>query len=786
MKNYLKKLFNSSIFSHVQRMVIVCVFLSYAVAVAASGIFYSKDYFSSVNVVIDGEGTVYVSKPKKQELASSDIFVYKKTESGTGSAPASVQHSYTIEAKAQGNYYFDTWVDGSTNVNSNPHSFSITTSYTNEETAVNAPNKIIKAIFKPYISIEDKINFIVYSDGIDNVTFNIKDIYRRNSLTLTLKGDDKDKFKLGKSNTDINYSTLTLGSTEGLSANATIDNISVYLSYSDGDYDPEKALAVGDNTYLEIKDNENHTWTVPIRTTAPESFTFLAGENGKYTVVFANSDKTTISNITTDQDPTYLRSDMYTIASLTATGNSGYKFFGWQMVDESGNGTYFSYEAEIRNMAFDGGTKIRPVFIPADQAIFVIKEDEDKIPYYDLQEALDVASDNASYSTVVFNAPTKGTTGTLYPKDGGSAYTIPKDVTLLIPGDAAYTCRTKYSSNLPDSDFPVDTVSSQYSHYSKLILANNTKITLQGGNICVYSTLSSAQPNNGSPIRYGWIEMGENCEIATTNAKQSYLYVLGYITGPKSLSSSIKLNEGSIAYEAFQMPDFRGGSALSSIVDDKDYGVFPSEQFYMQNIEVPMKIKLGAILRGMMPANVTLVGIVKGEIDIVAQKSGLIQLTSDVELIKYYDSERDVQVYQVIGKGANQSSAKLGNVSVNITGIKMDTKDFVLPITSNMEIILDGVTMSSANRVGMLAGSKIWIKENAILNQSAQFYVHDKVENKYVGTDGVAGSGYFGSKNEELIPVRHTPNGTHRKRTVKDYIQQQVVQILFLLRMEHR
>ena len=768
------KMFQMSLFNHILRLAIVVLCLSYSVAASA----WSADYYSAVKIEISGEGKVYVTAQGKsqQTLTSTDVIVGKSNKSGmSGSAPATNSHSWSISAEATGNYYFDKLVDGTSNVTSLPYNFSIDAkSYDDEgEYVSNAPNKTIKAIFKPYISISDKINFIVYSDGIDIVKFDIKDIYKRESLTLTLRGDDAGKFLLGKTDSDINYSEITLGTAEGLSATSTTD-CSIYLNYSDGEYDPENALAIGENTYLEITDNESHTWKVPIRTTAPESFTFLAGAEGKYTVVFANSDKTTIKDITTDQDPTYLRSDMYTLASLTATPNSGYKFFGWQTVDENGVGTYFSYDSQVLNKAFAGGTKIRPVFIPATQATFVIKEDLNRTPYDDLQEALDVAKAKGN-STVVFNAPTKGTMGTLFPRSNGEAYVIPSGVTLLVPGDAAYTCRTKYSSDLPDTDFP-STKSS--ANFSKLILADNTKLTLNGGNICVYSTISSAMGYNGTPVSYGWIEMGENCEIATTASQTSYLYVLGYITGPSSLSSSVQLNEGSIAYEAFQMPDFRGGSALSTQgVASNKKGVFPSEQFYIQSIEVPMTIKSAATLRGIMPANISIIGLVKGEIDIVAKSSGLLQLTNNVELIKYYDSQRDVQVYQVIGQGvAQESSAKIGNVNVNILGIAMDTKNFVLPITSNMEISLEGVTMSSDNRVGMLAGSKIWIKENAVMNQNAQLYVYDKNENKLLpNPEGYTGDGYFGSTNAELILVNHTPNNSQAsKRTVANLASAQL------------
>ena len=705
-------------------------------------------------------------------------------KSATGSADVSI----TLEVDAINNThksYFEGWTDDATSSTIKDTNVKKTCSISTSNTSSPGENAgTWYAIFQPIIKTPTQVKFIVYDDGMDIVTVSLQNIFKRQSLALELVGSDASKFLLSKDNTTWT-SNLTFGSEAGLAADKTVEKIDVYVTYSDGEYNSQKALQVGDDTYIKITDNENLVWQIPIVVTAPESYTFLAGEGGKYTVVFANSDKTTIPNITTDQRPTYLRSDMYTIASLTATANSGYKFFGWQTVDEDGVGTYFSYDATVTNQSFDGSTQIRPVFIPSTQATFFIKEDPIRKPYADLQEALNVAANNSNYSIVTLNATSKGFTATLSPRrDAGNMiipYTIPAGVTLLVPGDAAYTCRTKYSDDLPDSDFPSADASA---FYSKLKLSDGTKITLQGGNLCVYSTISSKMAHNGRPISYGWIEMGENCEIATTASQQSYLYVLGYITGPSSLSSSVQLNEGSIAYEAFQMPDFRGGKALMPTlglgVANNKKGVFPSEQFYIQSIEVPMAIQSGATLKAMMPADITLYGIVKGELDIIAKNSGLIQLTDNVELVKSYDAQRDVQVYQVIGKGATQSSAKIGNVFVNISGISMNTEDFVLPITSNMEIVLDGVTISSDNRVGMLAGSKIWIKENAILNQNAQLYVYDKDQNKLLpNPSGYSGDGYFGSENKELEIVKHTPNnsqkvGSNNKRTVANLTSAQL------------
>lgn len=779
MKKMFTKMFQMSLFNHILRLAIVVLCLSYSVA-ALGG---SQDYYSAVKVTITGGGKVYV-KPEgnnsETRLTSTGVVAGKKTESWgmPGSDPGrSSNHSYTVRADASGtNYYFSGWKDGNEIKSQDPsYTFTIaSTSYKNEEDAKNMP-KEIQAIFNPYISISDKINFIVYPDGIDIVKFDIKDIYKRESLTLTLRGDDADKFLLGKTDADIKHSSITLGTAEGLSATATTD-CSIYLNYSYGAYDPEEALAIGNNTYLEITDNDSHTWTVPIRTTAPETFTFLAGQGGKYTVVFANADKTTISNIISDQDPTYLRSDMYTLASLTATPNSGYKFFGWQTVDENGVGTYFSYDSQVLNKAFVGGTIIRPLFIPSTQATFIIKEDPNKTPYYDLQEALDVAK-KKGYSTVVFNAPTKGTTGTLSPRSGGDAYVIPEGVTLLIPGEGTYRCRTTLDKNYGRDDF---IAGSSSSNYSKLILNENTKILLDGGNLSIYATISQTQNYNGMPLSYGWIEMGKNCSISTVAGKASTIYAMGYITG--DVSSSVTLDDGSTAFESFQFTDFRGGMAMVSIIGmgedmiNNKNRVFPVQQYYVQNIEAPMTIKWGATLKAIGVVHIRFEkGITIDEqclaaADLLAKAAGFVYMTQNVDIHRIYDTTRDVMQYTVKGSGSEKSTAQIGNIYLDLgivygTDLKMDTKGFVMPIANNMEMILDGLTVESPNYVGLLAGSKVWIKENAVMKVEAPLYVYDREENKVTfqqsGAEAATTTGFYGAGNSELIPIVYTPNKSH-------------------------
>jgi hypothetical protein len=69
----------------------------------------------------------------------------------------------------------------------------------------------------------------------------------------------------------------------------------------------------------------------------------------------------------------------------------------------------------------------------------------------------------------------------------------------------------------------------------------------------------------------------------------------------------------------------------------------------------------------------------------------------------------------------------------------------------------------------MLAGSKVWIKENAVLDLQAPLYVYDKAENTVevdannATTEPGTGTikGYYGSGNAQLLPIKYTPNKSH-------------------------
>ena len=774
------KMFQMSLFNHILRLAIVVLCLSYSVAALAGG---SKDYYSAVKVTITGGGKVYV-KPEgsnsETPLTSTGVVAGKKNESwgmGESDPGKSTNHSYAVRADASGtNYYFSGWKDGNNIISTNPYTVTISeTKYTDETSAETVPNKEIEAIFNPYVTLPNEIKFVVYSDEMDVASVQMKNIYKRTILTLSLIGTDAGKFQLGKAIDNTSEESISFGSEDGLDGNTTKDLIYAYINYSDGEYDPEKALAVSD-VKLKVVDNENHTWEIPIKVTEPESYTFLSAAGGKYTVTFNNADQTKIENISEDQDPVYLRSDMYSF-NLIATPDDGYKFFAWQTVDENGVGTLFpekAYDSEILGHSFTSSTTIRPIFLPADQATFIIKEDPNKTPYYDLQEALNIANTTNGYSTVVFNAPTKGTTGTLYPRKNADGtiipYEVPAGVTLLIPGDAAYTCK---NDKLAEADYAESYSKPTAGAYAKLIMEDGVQLNVKGV-LNVHGLPCAAMGSNGSVNAFGQIHLQGNASV--TMQSSSKLYAYGYITGESS--TNVTIDEGAYLYELFQFTDWRGGTAASRVVGNANkYKVFPIAQYYAQNVEAPLTLIYGATQRVMTAVRVDFLGTKTYAADIPlvvsGESGGMFCLTDGTMLKRTYDSQTDYVTYEIIGQGLD-TKVFLSDISMSMY-ITVNSSDYVLPINNNIHVIAKNITLDSKYDVSLLPGSSVTINDDArLLISEGNFYVMDGYDR--LVTQNESRVGYFGSGPKVLAPVPYSPTRPSTvNRTLTDESHAQLI-----------
>ena len=185
----------------------------------------------------------------------------------------------------------------------------------------------------------------------------------------------------------------------------------------------------------------------------------------------------------------------------------------------------------------------------------------------------------------------QGTSKTIVPLRSGvlkaGEYNIPSGVTLLIPFDSAYSLYT-------DKPEVVTSTLVTPSLYRKLTLASGAVIKVDGA-ISVSAKHKAGAGSQKMSVcgKYGQIDMQEGSRIVLSNG--SKLYAWGYITG----AGEVDALAGADVYEYFQLTDFRGGSASSSMNGNSQL-VFPMSSYYVQNIEAD-SLSITAPGRSAMP-----------------------------------------------------------------------------------------------------------------------------------------------------------------------------------------
>ncbi|MBR3415221.1 MAG: InlB B-repeat-containing protein, partial [Clostridia bacterium] len=294
--------------------------------------------------------------------------------------------------------------------------------------------------------------------------------------------------------------------------------------------------------------------------------------------------------------------------------------------------------------------------------------------------------------------------------EGGIEYIVPAGVTVLVPFDDAGTL---YAS----------TPTVVYNSYSTptafhtLTMPAGTSIKVQnGGALSLSSKLSSKEQMggyNGTPTGPdGRINMKAGSNITLESG--SNLYCWGYIYG----AGSVEALSGSTVYESFQVKDWRGGTATSNIYRY----AFIFNQYYVQNIEVPIKLYAGASEKlysavnaasSAYPMEATFLG-----------SGGLFNLSSGYMVKDYVESTDRLQV-DVYGE-SSLSPMTLSGLPSPI--YSMETSGYILPITSNITINLHSGTTNITQDVEMLPGTEVNIDRGATLqiNSGKRVYLYDE------------------------------------------------------------
>ena len=311
--------------------------------------------------------------------------------------------------------------------------------------------------------------------------------------------------------------------------------------------------------------------------------------------------------------------------------------------------------------------------------------------YSDLNDAITAAQSGTDKTIVV------ATDGSL-----SGSYTIPAGVTLLVPFDDANTLY---------KETPTATRKAAAAKaYRKLVLAADAALTVEGA-ISVGGQYYSA---GGSQIggmvgNYGhlWLNTGAAITVKSGGA----LYAWGFVSG----NGAVAAESGAKVYEWFQIGDFRGGRATMCMGNN----VFPFSQYFIQNIESPLTIYSGAeeILYtdiyasdSQNGASVTFIG-----------NSGMFKVLSG-SLTKQYDAAQDRMVYTVDGK------AELNSLSINSGALRVDSSEYVLPITNNMTLHITPRSSITTNQdIALLPGVQVYVDKAAELTIAARkkAYIYD-------------------------------------------------------------
>ena len=482
-----------------------------------------------------------------------------------------------------------------------------------------------------------------------------------------------------------------------------------------------KELAPNDSIKVYIKSGSTSAATkitmanVALVYNVSATVTFQPAENGTYTVDG--------KAVTEEYSNTQSSMTAYQVA---ATPAADYQFMGWYNVTE---GKYIN-TAPKAALNIESDCTITARFVSKELALF---ETGGQV-FDDLNEAVTYAQANGqSKITLATDGSISGT------------YTIPAGITLLIPLDAAGTLYT-------DAPAAIRTTPAS-KPFRTLTMSEGTSITVNGAISLGGRYFAAGGSQQGRPVGdYGYIKMADNSSITVKNGGK--LYAWGFISG----SGSVLAESGATVYEFYQIADFRGGSASSSMGNN----VFPFSQYFVQNIEVPLTLNAGAnenVYSGVYAMSTTYTTSINfiGDTGMFKVESG--------SFTKDYDEKTDRLVFTVNGKAA------LNTLSLTLAGMDVNSASYVLPITNNITINIQSGNVTINQDAALLAGVQVNIAEGAGLTvangKNIYFYDSDEWNSdnfvwgpcKFKSVAYAPGKAYNRSNND-LVDAKMDVNGS--------------------------
>ena len=435
---------------------------------------------------------------------------------------------------------------------------------------------------------------------------------------------------------------------------------------------------------------------------------FVTPENGSFTI--KNGDET-VSN--------YATFTVNGLVKLSATPAVGYKLRGWYTTTDGGiTKTYFAF-CNTCEPNFTSNVTIGAEFVPDDgKATFWVKGTNQL--YNNLSDANAAAVSSSSNTIVVVSDGVVG----------AGTHIISSGVTLLIPsedklwGEKYEVATSPRIATKTSGPMPMTTTT-----FRRLSMVPGAGIECNGA-ICIGGSLASNSGGNASSYPTGSVGMLDMSRGGTVSLNSgSVLYAWGYVKGmdmnqgnnaPGSGCGTIVAKNGSVVWEFFQVGDWRGGTASSSIYSSSSrWKFFPFQSYTVQNIEAPITLEYGSRER----CQWSIFG--NGQVntipfDLIANSGAVFTLNESTSTVtKWYDPTTDRLCVELGGV------SNLGAIVLDVLGQTMNSGSFNLPLPSQMKVSVKGTTTIS-KPVVMHAGAIIDVQSGGTLNINNQMYLYDK------------------------------------------------------------
>lgn len=384
-------------------------------------------------------------------------------------------------------------------------------------------------------------------------------------------------------------------------------------------------------------------------------------------------------------------------------------------------------------------------------------------------------------------------------------YTLPANATLIVPKsndqETANRIVPRETSGAPD---PVS--------FRKLIFESGVNMSVSGTIELTCTQYGSGETMGIPGGNYGHLILKPGSHMTLNSGGE--LRAWGFVTGDGTkdgvgnyLSGEIDARRGSTVREMFQMGDWKGGDisftiAMDALIEGQPCWrdlthLFPVYMYFIQNVESPVKYHPGSSL--ICAASVNVAGSINAyanDIKVVGKEGEpamfLMNEMADAEntwVRKYYDAKNDKQVYEV------NSGAQLGSMVIDLGEVpaamiksgtpgtlklELDSRKFVLPLTSNFKIHLLSGNMQFTQSTSCLPGMEVEIdkeSEISIINLDrpdvveGALYLYDADQwslnnNQTLGY--VGNSGRFGAIVEYSATWDLGTNGATKKPNVRN------------------